>query len=137
MKVILCISKNNGMMFNNRRQSKDSVLLNKIIKTVNGETLYIQKYSEKLFSNYLLDNNIIVIENETEFTECKKDAYVFIEDPSMLQFVTVDEMVVCEWNRDYPADKFLEIDLLEFELFDSETIVGSSHDEITIKKYKR
>ena len=137
MKVILCISNNNGMMFNNRRQSKDTVLLNRIVKMTKGGTLYIQKYSEKLFSNYLLDNSIIVFDDFDMLYECSEESYVFIEDPEILKDLKINEIIVCEWNRDYPADKFFKMDLSNFDLYETENLIGSSHDEITIKKYKR
>ena len=49
MYIAICIDDNNGMMFNRRRQSRDRVLLDDLIKLANGK-LYICEYSEKLLS---------------------------------------------------------------------------------------
>ena len=36
MKVIVCVDDNNGMMFNNRRQSRDRILIEDVVKSVVG-----------------------------------------------------------------------------------------------------
>ena len=51
MKVIVCLDERRGMMFNNRRQSRDSVLIEDVVKDLCGEKLFISPYSEKLFEN--------------------------------------------------------------------------------------
>ena len=43
MKIIVCIDKNNGMMFNNRRQSQDKILIDDIIKVTKDKKLYMKK----------------------------------------------------------------------------------------------
>ena len=51
LKVIVILDDNLGMLFNNRRQSRDKVLIDDIIKTVKDNKIYIEKYSEILFNN--------------------------------------------------------------------------------------
>lgn len=41
LKVIVILDDNLGMLFNNRRQSRDRVLIDDIIKTVKDNKIYI------------------------------------------------------------------------------------------------
>lgn len=49
MKVISIVDDNYGIMFNNRRVSKDSVLNKHIIKMLDGRKLWLSLYSKQLF----------------------------------------------------------------------------------------
>ena len=44
LKVIVILDDNLGMLFNNRRQSRDRVLIDDIIKTVKDNKIYIEEY---------------------------------------------------------------------------------------------
>ena len=52
MKVISIVDDDYGIMFNNRRVSKDSVLNEHIIKMLDGGKLWLSLYSKKLFCYY-------------------------------------------------------------------------------------
>ena len=52
MKIILCLDDNNGMLFNNRRQSRDRVLVEDIINNLQGEKLNIFEFSKALFEDF-------------------------------------------------------------------------------------
>lgn len=56
MHIILSIDDNNGIMFNNRRQSRDSKVVSDIISSHNK--VYISSFSLSLFKGY--ENNIIL-----------------------------------------------------------------------------
>lgn len=49
MKVISIVDDDYGIMFNNRRVSKDSVLNEHIIKMLDGGKLWLSLYSKQLF----------------------------------------------------------------------------------------
>ena len=51
MKIIVCLDNNNGMLFNNRRQSRDSVLIERIIHSLGEENLNIFEFSKGLLPN--------------------------------------------------------------------------------------
>ena len=55
MKVIVCVDDNNGMMFNNRRQSRDRILIEDVVKNVIGGNLLMAPYSEPLFKDSNID----------------------------------------------------------------------------------
>ena len=52
LKVIVILDDNLGMLFNNRRQSRDRVLIDDIIKTVKDNKIYIEEYSEILGTQF-------------------------------------------------------------------------------------
>ena len=51
----------------------------------------------------------------------------------------VSEIILCNWNRRYQADKVFDIDLKSngFKKVASEDIKGSSHEKITIETYRK
>ena len=49
MKAIICLDDKNGMMFNRRRQSRDSVLISRVKELANGKRILMNSYSEPLF----------------------------------------------------------------------------------------
>ena len=49
MIIILCLDNNNGMMFNDRRQSQDRGLREYIAEMTKGEKVYMNAYTEKLY----------------------------------------------------------------------------------------
>lgn len=125
--LIVCISNNNGMMFNNRRQSRDRLLLEKLCTDYQNERIIIHEYSNKLFDG---------LNVELSETLCVDGATSFVEDPDLIPAETIfDKIVVVRWNRDYPADKFFTIDLGDYTCVAQEEFVGKSHDEILIETY--
>ena len=83
MNVILCLDDNKGLLFNNRRQSRDKAVLDDIFNGLNGEKLTITSFSEKLFADY--SENIIV--DDTPFDN-EENSNIFAENLSLQQFMT-------------------------------------------------
>lgn len=127
MNVILCLDDNKGMLFNNRRQSRDKAVLDDAFKLLDGEKLVVTSFSEKLFSDYL--ENVIVDDNPFDKEENK---YIFSENLSLQQFATkIDKIIVYNWNRAYPCDFYCDIDFSHFQLVEEAELVGNSHEKIT------
>ena len=61
MNVIICLDQNNGMLFNNRRQSRDRIVRKNILEYINGAKLYMDEYSFKQFSEDKADNIVVII----------------------------------------------------------------------------
>ncbi len=133
MKLIFCIEKGNGMMFFGKRLSKDGVLNQKLLKIVNGTPLWVSKYSAPLFEGA---DNVIVDNGYPE--RAGENDYCFVEDCGYC-LEKANEIILCNFNRKYPADKFFDIDLTAsgFKKVSSENIVGSSHEKITLEIYNR
>lgn len=133
MKLIACTDLNNGMLFNNRRQSKDRVLIKCIYDLIGENKLWITEFSKELFEEGKY--NLFKIE---EFLQIHENDYVFIENysPKLLED-NLNEIILFNWNRNYPADIFFDISLDDWILQSEIEIKGYSHEKITEKIYKR
>ena len=81
MNIILCIDDKNGMLFNRRRQSRDSVLCERVLAHSSKSNLWINEYSSSLFS----PDNVKIDEN---FLEKAGDGdYCFIENVDFQPFL--------------------------------------------------
>lgn len=124
MKLIFCIEDNNGYMFFGKRPSKDAALIKWLCDYVGSQKIYASTYSAPLFDG-------------CGVLSADKDGYVFVEDEPF-ELTGVTELVLCRWNRRYPADKFVDFKPadLGLSLAESHDIVGTSHDKITIEIYR-
>ncbi len=132
MKVIICLDDNGGMLFNNRRQSRDKEVLKDIIDNLNGEKLYISPFSQKLFEDF---SDYVIIDDALLLKAQKKDT-CFIENKCLKGVSHINEIIVYKWNRVYPADFKCDIDFSEFDLVEGIDFKGFSHDKITKETYK-
>lgn len=133
MKLIFCVEKGKGMMFFGKRQSQDSNLRARLMEMTAGSKLWMSTYSAKQFtehSSFTTDDDYI--------SKAGADDYCFVEDGPYTAD-GVSEIVLCHWNRKYPADKYFDIDLKGegFKKISTEDIAGSSHDKITIEVWRR
>ena len=128
MKLIVCLDDNKGMMFNNRRQSRDRVLIENVLELCKGEKLYTTEYSSKLFP----ENSVEIIEDTKEII----NGYCFAENFTVNEN-DVEEIIVYKWNRVYPADVHFNISLENWKLTETVDFEGSSHDKITREIYVR
>lgn len=132
MKVIICLDDNGGMLFNNRRQSRDKEVLKDIINNLKGEKLRISPFSEKLFGDY--SENVIV--DEEFLIKASENDICFVENNALKDICGIDEIVVYKWNRLYPSDFKCDIDFSRCDLVDSVEFKGFSHEKITKETYK-
>lgn len=133
MKVIICLDDNSGMLFNNRRQSRDKEVIKDIINNLEGGKLYISPFSEKLFGDY--GENVIV--DEDFFTKAGENDFCFVENKSLKDVSGVNEIIVYKWNRVYPSDFKCDVDFSLYTLVESVDFKGFSHEKITKETYKR
>ena len=135
MVLITCIDEKNGMLFNNRRQSRDKILNNHILSKVNDNKLWITSFSQDLFD--IVEAKNIIIDNDF-VDKIGKNDYCFIEDviPSSV-IDNVDKMIIYNWNRHYPADQYFDISLEGWTLTSEYEFTGTSHEKMTEKIYIR
>lgn len=127
MNVIICLDDNKGMLFNNRRQSRDKAVLSDIFCDLKDEKLYITHFSEKLMADYRY--NIYVQENVSLIGEGR---WFFCENVDLTDFADkIEKLVVYKWNRVYPADFNCNLDFSLFNLESESDFEGSSHPVIT------
>ena len=128
MKLIVCVDDKNGMMFNNRRQSRDKILIENMLEFCKGEQLYIDEYSAVLFP----ENSVVVCEN----FENVENGYIFVED-TLPNEEKIQEIIIYKWNRVYPADTYFNISIEDWTLTEIINFEGSSHEKITRERYVR
>ena len=133
MRLIFCIDDKGGMMFFGKRQSQDKSLRDWIVNYAQGAKLWMSPYSAKQF-----DESLNISVDDGYMSKAEENDVCFIEDGDY-SADKAGEIVLCKWNRHYPSDKVFDIDLksLGFKKVGSEEIKGSSHDKITIERYRR
>ena len=137
MKIIVCVDDHNGMMFNKRRQSRDSVLIQDVINSTTGGHLLIAPYSKILFQDCVEGTYVI---SDSLLDDALSDDCCFIENKSLLPYSDrIDELIIYRWNRTYPADMHLDIDpeALSLKLVSTTEFAGNSHEKITKELYKK
>ena len=135
MTVIFCLDDNRGMLFNNRRLSRDAMVF-EYIKTYLKGALQINEFSEKLVAssgiNYELFKNFV--------TKPDFETIYYIENVSVKEHLDkIDRIIVYWWNRKYPSDVVLDFDPIEFG-YNSTSIYefsGKSHEKITREIFER
>ena len=137
MIIIACVDERNGMMFNHRRQSRDSAVCGDILRECGGKKLYMNTYSGKLFGD-VEEKNIRITEEFLK--EAEEEDFCFIEDIQISGFENkIRTVILYQWNRRYPADRYFLLDLSDgsWELQRTEELKGSSHEKITKGVYER
>ena len=134
MTIVICADKNGGTLFNNRRQSRDSKLIEDMVSFSRDKAIFASPYSEKLFEG--LDVKLKVRDNPIRAS--KRDSVCFIENVSPKEYKKeIDEVVLYHWNRHYPADFSFDLDMEGYTLISTVELVGSSHDKITKEVWKK
>lgn len=134
MKAVFCLDDKNGMTFNKRRQSRDSVLIARVCALLNGETLHLNGYSEPLFK----ESGASLAVSDGFLETAKENDFCFIENKPV-PIEKCKYLYIFRWNRHYPSDMRFEHDpgALGFALISAEEFPGSSHEKITLEIYKK
>ena len=137
MYIIVAVDDNNGMMFNNRRQSRDRVMNEKILSVCEGHNLWMNDYSYNIFQPLISEKDNIRID-----ADCLKQAgngdYCFVEDRHIEPFMkAIEGVILFRWNRKYPGDFFFDLDIASdsWKPVSKEEFSGSSHEKITMEVY--
>lgn len=131
MTIYACLDDRNGMLFNRRRQSRDSAVLEDIRTQLPGD-LTIDPFSEKLIQSA----NIPYVLSQDD--SVPPEAHFFLENREPAALVPgAEKIVLYGWNRRYPADTHWNIDLITagFSLIETAEFAGSSHETITKEVY--
>lgn len=168
MIAIVTVDDRMGMTFNHRRVSRDKVVLEKILSTVAmspSQLLWMNTYSNKLFETYLKERCVkaegenhgneaekmgtdatiekpapMIQISDTFLAEASEGEYCFVEDLALSPYKDkIEVLLVFCWNRAYPSDQKLDLDLssVEWELTEILDFPGNSHDTITQKTYTK
>lgn len=131
------VDDDNGMMFNKRRQSKDSVLRERLLALAQGGKLWMNSYTLRQFSE---DDREKIQADEDFLDHAGPGEYCFVENvPAAPYDERIEKIVLFRWNRKYPADAWFDINLDEggWKLSETREFSGSSHEKITEEVYVR
>ncbi len=134
MTLIICADERDGLLFNNRRLSRDSAVCKHILDFCGEKTLWMNGYSASIFPSNT--PNIRVSENFLE--EVGEGDICFAENADISAAAEQAETVVIyRWNRSYPADvKLTETILSGRKLVSKADFAGNSHPSITQEVYE-
>lgn len=133
--VAVTVDNKMGVAFNKRRQSRDKLLIEDLCKT-SGTDIYVTSYSALLFEDF--EERIKIVKDP--LTECPDGGTCFLELTDISNHLdNISELIIYRWNKIYPSDKKLEVDILEsnFNLISTCDFVGKSHDIITKEIYRK
>lgn len=133
MNLIICLDENNGMLFNKRRQSRDSAVIDKILNITSGAKFWMNTYSEKLFpktAKAIIDSEYLV--------KAQVGDFCFAEE-RIETLCNVEKLYVFLWNRNYPSDVRFDFNITNegLTLESTEEFSGTSHEKITLNIYSR
>ena len=130
MVLIVCLDLNNGMYFNNRRQSRDREVIKDIAFITKNNNLIMTEYSHKLFEN---ECENIVITDDFEGQYLKND-FCFVENEDV-QLENIKKIIVYRWDKVYPSDYCLNLEA--YHLTSTLEFKGYSHEKIVKEVYLR
>ena len=132
MRVIVCVDDNWGMLFHNRRQSRDQMLLEDIFRS--AKNIMINSFSEKLFIDYI---DSVRIDDEF-LINAHKGEICFVENQLLTPYLDeIEELIIYKWNRKYPADFCFDLDLNGWNMVKQVEFSGKSHEKITKEVYQK
>lgn len=137
MIVLAFVDDNMGTMFNNRRQSRDMKVIERILNANKGQQwIYVSPYTAKLFKGIPNLQNVVVDEEmfkyASEYDICIVEGQDFSEYKDKVKGV-----ILYKWNKVYPSDKKFDFDLTPFKLIHTEEFAGMSHEKVTEELYLR
>ncbi len=137
MNVIVCLDDRGGMMFNHRRQSRDQVLLEKVLSLTENAVLRMNPYSARLFPE---QESSRIYAGEDFLNRSEPGDWCFVENCALEEWEgQIEALVVFRWNRVYPADQYFDLSLEDgrWKLQETEEFSGHSHQRITMEVYGR
>lgn len=135
MIVIICLDDNGGMMFNRRRQSRDQAVTERIGQIARGKKLWMNSYSHKLYGDM---EGVETVEAEDFLARAGEGELCLVETESLTNMETeIEKIIVFRWNRTYPADFRLDLELTDWRRESVREFPGTSHEKIAEESYMR
>lgn len=132
MKAVVCIDLNDGIAFNHRRISQDIKQREDLLQWIDSEFLYIDKKATALYGDHPQ-----IIQSENPVMECKDHWCLFENNEINKVQDQIDTLLIYNWNRNYPSDSKLDIDLWNYKIKEQTELGGKSHEKITRTLYVR
>lgn len=139
MVIVVAVDDRYGMTFNHRRLSQDRELRSHILAVVieKNRHLWMNAYTRNLFANLSPAEEEILITDEDFLAKAPEGDFCYVENVNVRPYENrIEEVLLCQWNRRYPADTYWELNMSEWSLLCSEEMAGSSHKTLTINHYR-
>ena len=130
MIVSLWMAEDGGMLFNNRRISRDSEVISDLGALASDSVIFISDFSSKLFR----DAPFSVIESSNPLECAGAGDYVFIENLRIKPYIEkTEKLIIYKWGDKYPSDFKFDISPEKegFKLCESYEFSGKAHEKIT------
>lgn len=126
--IAFAVDDRGGMMFNDRRVSKDSALRKEVLDLARsaGGSVRVRPYSLTQFAE---DDSVQSF--DTPWSDAQAGDIVFIEDVDPATVPGVTKVTLFHWNRTYPYDLASTFGFDGFELTETKEFEGSSRERIT------
>lgn len=132
MIAVVCVDDGNGMMFNGRRQSRDRIVTECIVSLAAGKPLWMNGYTAGLFEGMDVQKQV----REDFLLAAGTGEVCVVEDRGLSPVLErLERLIIFRWNRKYPADFYLDVDLKGWKLIKAEEFPGNSHEKITQEIY--
>ena len=134
MIVIVCLDERGGMMFNNRRQSRDKTVIDRIIEIVQDSKLWLNSYSKSLFDQVTISLEV----DDDLLQKAGNGEYCLVENTDLTPHTPkIEKIYIFRWNRHYPADYYFPLGLAEYRMIAQSEFMGNSHEKITLEVYEK
>ena len=135
MILMACVDGRNGMAFNCRRQSRDRAVRADLLAEAGEARLWVSGATARQFP---AEEQSRLCVDESFLEKAGPGEYCFVEDKDVVPYESrIEEVILCHWNRDYPADMYFKMDLGSWKLAETQEYAGSSHEKITEERYVR
>lgn len=134
LKVFVCLDNHSGITFHGKRQSKDVIVREVMRIMAQDSPVFMSKYSKEQFEEDEERESVCVYK---DISKIPNNAYCFVESKTDFDAVAekAREIIVFNWNRRYPSDETVLVPN-QYVLTNTYTLIGNSHDLITVQKYK-
>ncbi|WP_434309958.1 ribonuclease Z [Hominifimenecus sp. rT4P-3] len=133
MIAIVCLDESRGMLFNHRRQSRDLAVTDRIGRICRGKKVWMNSYSYPVYG--ALEQVEIAVDPDFVGKAGQGD-YCLVETECLEPVQEkLEGLLVFWWNRKYPADFYLDLDLSQWKKVEAQEFSGVSHEKITEEFY--
>lgn len=131
MNAIAVIDSCNGLAFNDRPQSRDRVLMERIARLTDDAPIQAEGHFARMLESYGFQC--------LPYAQCLQPGeWVWLDhDPSAQEIEQIDKLIVARFRNIYPADMWftLEPQKPEWKKMSRQIFAGSSHDKIILEEF--
>ena len=110
------------------------VVNQRILELPQGKQLFVNNFSWQMLKG--AKDKLFVTEHFLDIA--KEGDFCFVENQPLLPYKSkIESIYIFKWNRDYPCDFKLDIDLSEWKCTYFEEFSGSSHECIYFEQYEK